>query len=97
MPVRLELLDIIEYMPEFEPDYRTFIASVEGKIKDTLPPDQEIPATPKEVGWWKQHQFKRSLNHLGRGIATGTELGYLRKKGGIVPSGIAIHRIAGKE
>lgn len=62
-------------------DYEVFRSYVAGLGWDGLPKDEEFPATPKEVGFWKRFQMSRAISHARRGEATLTELNYLRRHG----------------
>lgn len=86
-----------EFEQDYRPDYKTFTSLVEGRIQDDLPLDLETVASPQEIGWWKQFQFRRALRHLRMGISTPVEQRYLKNKGNINPSGAAKERIEGKE
>ena len=63
-----------------ENNYKIFKGFVEGRLTDTLPDNEEISATPEEVGFWKRFQFERAKGRAIRDEATLVELRYLRKK-----------------
>lgn len=62
-------------------EYYDFQKFIEGKIPDSLARDEEVPATPQEIGWWKQHQIRRAIHHMRYSIATPPEMHLLRTHG----------------
>jgi hypothetical protein len=62
-------------------EYDLFIQTVKGEIPDPIGKDEETTATPRQIGWWKQFQFRRALNHARHGQATGVELHLLKTHG----------------
>lgn len=67
------------------PEYQRFCDAVSGKASDNLPIDQETSASTQEIGWWKQHQFRRAMRHARAGEATEAEYRLLANKGYYYP------------
>lgn len=59
------------------PEYQVFLNNVEGTTEDTLPKDEEFPATQQEIGWWKQHQIQVAIHAARYGRATPVQLSLL--------------------
>ena len=68
------------------PEYQEFLDLNAGRKVDTLPQDEEFPASEKEIGWRKQHQVRRAIGHARAGKATIEELRYLAKHGLFYPT-----------
>lgn len=64
-----------------KPEYQYFLDIHHGRIQDPDPKNLETTATPQEIGWWKQQQFRKAMKHARAGEATEVELIYLAKKG----------------
>ena len=75
------------------PEYQHFLDSISGRKLDTLPQDEECPATEQEVGWWKQHQVRRAIRKCRDGSATIIDYRLLRNKTTIIPSAATRKRI----
>lgn len=67
-------------------EYQNFLDIVSGRKKDVDPPDLEIAATVREIGWWKQYQFRRAMRKARAGKATEVELIYLARHGYYYPN-----------
>ena len=48
------------------PEYQFFLDIIDGRKEDDSPKDLETQATSQEIGWWKQHQFKRAMRKASR-------------------------------
>ena len=68
------------------PEYQAFLDINSGRVADTLPQDEEFPATDQEIGWRKQQQIRRAIGHARAGKATIVELKYLAKHGLFYPT-----------
>ena len=68
------------------PEYQFFLDIIDGRKEDDSPKDLETQATSQEIGWWKQHQFKRAMRKARAGKATKAELIYLAKRGFYYPT-----------
>jgi hypothetical protein len=69
-----------------DPEHQIFLDHITGKVPDELPPTKKTIATPREIGWWKQHQVRRAIRHARDGRATQEELNLLRSKGIFYPA-----------
>ena len=58
-------------------EYQYYLDLEAGRAVDIDPKDVEIPATKQEIGWRKQFQFKRMMQHARAGKATRVELKFL--------------------
>jgi len=67
------------------PEYQDFLNVIGGRKKDMDPVDLETTATSQEIGWWRQHQFRRAMRKARAGEATELELIYLAKRGYFYP------------
>ena len=68
------------------PEYQEFLDLNSGRKVDTLPQDEEFPATDQEIGWREQQQVRRAIGHARASRATIEELRYLAKHGLFYPT-----------
>ena len=60
-------------------EYQRFLDFKNGKIPDNLPPDEEIEASDREIGWWEKEQIARALTNTRNSVATPEEIELLEK------------------
>ena len=68
------------------PEYQHFLDVVAGRQTDGGTPTEETTASDQEIGWWKQHQFRRAMRHARARNAIDLELRYLANHGYIYPA-----------
>lgn len=61
------------------PEYHKFLDYIRGKEKDHLDKNLEVPASAKEVGWWKREQIRKAIRATRYGIATPAQIDLLNK------------------
>lgn len=61
------------------PEYHKFLDHINGKKEDSLDRDLEVPASDKEIGWWKREQVRKAIRATRYGIATPAQIELLNK------------------